>query len=154
MRNAIEKSLTRKVMNFWKWESLWGNFTTVKLPFTPELAIHADIAQNWDPIMKDNIMVTGYMVLACGLYQSCTGDDRYTKDGSLVYQVTNRRKYQHSIHTMNKALHENWKNSKHLLYPCEVRFLGTGLDLPALLISTQSQIGSTVCAIWKALLVQ
>lgn len=66
-------------------------------------------------------MVTGYMVLACGLYQSCTGDNRYAKDGSLVYQVTNRRKYKHSIHTMNKALHENWKNSKHLLYPCEVR---------------------------------
>lgn len=65
-------------------------------------------------------MVTGYMVLACGLYQSCTGDDRYAKEGSLEYQVTSKRRYKHSIHSMNKALHENWKNSKHLLYPCEV----------------------------------
>jgi hypothetical protein len=29
MRNAIDKSCTTKVTNYWKWESLWGNFTTV-----------------------------------------------------------------------------------------------------------------------------
>lgn len=28
----IEKSLTEKVMNYWKWESLWGKFTMVLLP--------------------------------------------------------------------------------------------------------------------------
>ena len=27
-RNIIEKSLTEKVVGFWKWESLWGKFTT------------------------------------------------------------------------------------------------------------------------------
>lgn len=31
MRNSIEKSLVPKVMNYWKWESLWGKFTTVNL---------------------------------------------------------------------------------------------------------------------------
>jgi Linalool dehydratase/isomerase len=39
-RNAIEKSCTQKVMNFWKWESLVGKFN----------------AHDWDPIKKDNIV--------------------------------------------------------------------------------------------------
>lgn len=29
----IEKSTTKDVMNYWKWESLWGKFTLVRLPF-------------------------------------------------------------------------------------------------------------------------
>lgn len=28
MRNSIEKSLTPRVLGYWKWESLWGNFST------------------------------------------------------------------------------------------------------------------------------
>ncbi len=29
----VEKSTTKDVMNYWKWESLWGKFTLVRLPF-------------------------------------------------------------------------------------------------------------------------
>jgi len=39
-RNLIEKSLTQKVMNFWKWESILGKFKT----------------SDWDPIKKDDIV--------------------------------------------------------------------------------------------------
>ena len=39
-RNLIEKSLTTKVMGFWKWESILGKFKF----------------EDWDPIKKDNIV--------------------------------------------------------------------------------------------------
>ncbi|KAL6229375.1 hypothetical protein BDW75DRAFT_245790 [Aspergillus navahoensis] len=106
MRNTIEKSLVPKVMNFWKWETLWGKFGT-----------------NYDPVIKDNIMVTGFLVQAIGIYQSTTGDDRYTKDGSIEFQITNRIRYKHSIHTMYKALINNWDESDFTLYPCEPNWI-------------------------------
>jgi hypothetical protein len=30
MRNAIEKAQSKKVLGFWKWESMWGNFSMVR----------------------------------------------------------------------------------------------------------------------------
>lgn len=38
-RGLIEKSMSKRVMNFWKWESLMGKFTL-----------------DWDPIREDNIV--------------------------------------------------------------------------------------------------
>lgn len=40
-RNSIEKSLTKRIMSYWKWERLTGKFTT-----------------DYDPINYDNIMVS------------------------------------------------------------------------------------------------
>lgn len=122
MRNAIEKSCTQTVVNYWKWESLWGNFTTVSLLVWEVLRSNrlADMLQNWDPVEKDNIMITGYMVLACGVYQSVTGDDRYEKKGSLEFVIDGKNRYKHSIHTMYQALVNNWRQHRMTLYPCEV----------------------------------
>jgi len=54
-RNTIEKSLTPKVLNFWKWETLWGKFST-----------------DFDPVVKDNIMVTGFLLQGVMLYTANT----------------------------------------------------------------------------------
>jgi Ca2+/Na+ antiporter len=46
IRNSIEKSLTPKVLGFWKWESLWGKFTTVSRGFfQPILPLFAELLQ-------------------------------------------------------------------------------------------------------------
>jgi hypothetical protein len=91
MRNCIEKSLTERVIGFWKWESLWGKFTT-----------------NWNPIEKDNIMVSGYVLEAVGLYQSNTGDNRYTKKGSLLFEVDKNHKYAYDFRSIADAVKRNW----------------------------------------------
>jgi hypothetical protein len=66
-------------------------------------------------------MVTGYFLLALMAYTKSTGDDRYTKKGSLKMQVTENAVYQHDIHSCYEALITNWNKSELTLFPCEVR---------------------------------
>jgi len=93
-RNVIKKSFTKKVMGFWKWESLWGHFST-----------------NPDPVNKDNIMVTGFLLLTIMLYTANTGDDCFTKPKSLEFHVTDEKVYYNSVHTMDAALVRQRQNS-------------------------------------------
>ncbi|KAK2761448.1 linalool dehydratase-isomerase precursor [Colletotrichum kahawae] len=51
-QNAIEKSLQKRIMSYWKWESIFGRFTL----------------SDWDPIKKDNI----YEGLADALFNNMT----------------------------------------------------------------------------------
>ncbi|PNP79437.1 hypothetical protein FNYG_07272 [Fusarium nygamai] len=69
-QRVIERSLTQKVLNFWKWERLTGKFSL-----------------DWDPVKKDNIMVTGFLLQGVMLYTANTGDMRYTTPGSLVFNI-------------------------------------------------------------------
>jgi hypothetical protein len=41
-RNTIEKSITPKVLGFWRWESLWGKFTTVRERWALSLPVAAN----------------------------------------------------------------------------------------------------------------
>lgn len=108
-RNCIEKSLTERVVGFWKWESLWGKFN----------------AHNWDPIYKDDIMVSGYVLQAVGIYQSNTGDDRYTKAGSLQFEVDKNHKYRYDFKSIAEALKRNFGEAAYCLYPCEPNWIYT-----------------------------
>jgi hypothetical protein len=65
-------------------------------------------------------MVTGYFLLALMAYTKSTGDDRYTKKGSLKMQATENTLYQHDIHSCYEALITNWNKSELTLFPCEV----------------------------------
>jgi len=109
MRNAIEKSLTEKVVGFWKYESLWGKFN----------------AHDWDPIVKDDIMVSGYVLQALGIYQSNTGDDRYTNPGSLEFVVDKNHKYKYNFKSIADAVKRNWDENAYCLYPCEPNWIYT-----------------------------
>lgn len=119
-RNTIEKSITPKVLGFWRWESLWGKFTTVRMMVPFSLIVVSDKRQNYDPVIKDNIMVTGFLALAIGIYQRNTGDDRYAQKNALDMKITDKISYKHDYHSLYKALVDNWTQSKFCLYPCEV----------------------------------
>ncbi|KAM0346738.1 hypothetical protein ACHAP4_011650 [Fusarium culmorum] len=62
----IRKYCQEKVLNYWKWECLWGKLTT-----------------NYEPILKDNIMLTRFYLLTLEFYGAATLDDKFTKDGAL-----------------------------------------------------------------------
>ncbi|KIV91584.1 hypothetical protein PV10_06104 [Exophiala mesophila] len=112
-RNLIEKSFTKKVMEFWKWESMAGKFN----------------AHDWDPIKKDNIMVTGYILQAVGIYQANTGDDRYTKPGSMTFEITDKLKFPYDLSGVAKAVFRNMNEAAYCLYPCEPNWLYTPCNL-------------------------
>ena len=108
-RNLIEKSCTERVVGFWRWESAWGKFKFSDL----------------DPIKKDDLMVSGYILQAAGIYQSNTGDDRFTKPGSMTFQVTKDKKYPYDIKTVADAVNRNWEEGPYCLFSCEPNWIYT-----------------------------
>ncbi|KAF5013174.1 hypothetical protein FDECE_803 [Fusarium decemcellulare] len=112
-RNSLEKSLTKKVMNYWKWESMLGAF---KL-------------NDWDPIKKDNIMVSGYLAVAMGLYQSSSGDRRYMEKDCLEFVIDDGKHYKTDYRGLLQALENNWRENPFCLYPCEPKWTYTLCNL-------------------------
>ncbi|KAJ3531610.1 hypothetical protein NM208_g8799 [Fusarium decemcellulare] len=112
-RNSLEKSLTKKVMNYWKWESMLGAF---KL-------------NDWDPIKKDNIMVSGYLAVAMGLYQSSSGDRRYLEKDCLEFVIDDGKHYKTDYRGLLQALENNWRENPFCLYPCEPKWTYTLCNL-------------------------
>ncbi|KIW80367.1 hypothetical protein Z517_06982 [Fonsecaea pedrosoi CBS 271.37] len=51
-KKVILKSCQKKVLNYWKWEVLWGKLST-----------------NFHPYRVDNIMLTGFLLLALAMYE-------------------------------------------------------------------------------------
>ncbi|KAJ9612110.1 hypothetical protein H2200_003707 [Cladophialophora chaetospira] len=129
--NVIDKSCTKKVMEFWKYESMAGKFK-----FN---------SHGWDPIKKDNIMVTGYILQAVGIYQSNTGDDRYTKPGSMVFEITDSIKYPYDIKGIADSVHRNMDEAAYCLYPCEPNWLYTPCNLVGIggILLTDRLLGNT-----------
>jgi hypothetical protein len=115
-RRIIEKSLTPTVLNFWKWERLLGNFTT-----------------DCDPVKRDNIMVTGFFLEGLMLYIANTRDERYSQPGSLRFQVTKDRVFEYDIHTMWKAIMDQWKQNPYCLFPCEPNWIYTPCNFQGLI---------------------
>ncbi|MEJ7716661.1 MAG: hypothetical protein WKF31_01375 [Thermoleophilaceae bacterium] len=81
-RNAIEKMLDRRVWRYWALENLWGNFRW-----------------NPDPIVRDNVMLSGYYALQIGLYERVTGDHRYSEPGALTFRWSDRKAFEWDFHS-------------------------------------------------------
>ncbi|KAF5652788.1 hypothetical protein F25303_2925 [Fusarium sp. NRRL 25303] len=105
-QRVIERSLTQKVLNFWKWERLTGKFSL-----------------DWDPVKKDNIMVTGFLLQGVMLYTANTGDMRYTKPGSLVFNIDDNNSYRYSLHDLQETLVRQWSASTYCLISCEPNWI-------------------------------
>lgn len=110
--NVIEKSLQEKVMSYWKWESLLGHFTL-----------------DFDPIVWDNIMVSGFFLKALSLFTNATGDMRYAVPDCLEFVITDKKRYKHDIHLINKHLLRNWDKHAYSIFPCEPNWIYTPCNL-------------------------
>lgn len=106
-RNLIEKYLQKRVWSYWMYETAWGHFNLT----------------NFDPATRDNVMLTGWLGLQANLYMSNTGDMRYAEPGSLTFRLNSRTAYPHSVHTLAKSVHENFKSSEFGLYACEPNWI-------------------------------
>ncbi|KIW16508.1 hypothetical protein PV08_06563 [Exophiala spinifera] len=102
-QNCIEKSLQKRIMSYWKWESIFGKFTL----------------SDWDPIKKDNIMVTGYLSCVIGLYSQVTGDRRYMGKNALEFVIDDGKHYKTNFEGLADALNDNMTQNPYCLYPCE-----------------------------------
>ena len=67
--NLIRKHIDRKTWNYWFWESLWGNF---------------QIQRN--PVTIDNIMLSGFLGVSLGLFETASGASPFSAPGSLTFR--------------------------------------------------------------------
>ncbi len=100
-RRLIDKVTQPKVWRYWALEQAWGNFSI-----------------DWDPMKKDNIMLSGYLGVGIGAYESTTGDTHYRAADALPFRL-GKRTWPYSHDRLAEAVHRNMAASDLTLYPCE-----------------------------------
>ncbi|EFX00340.1 hypothetical protein CMQ_7342 [Grosmannia clavigera kw1407] len=114
-RRIIARSLTPDVLGFWKWESLLGRFSA-----------------DFDPVLHDNIMVTGFLLQGLMLYTANTGDERYCRKNSVRFQVTSDRTYAYDLHSIRDSVLHQWQASPFCLFACEPNWIYTPCNFQGL----------------------
>jgi hypothetical protein len=73
-------------------------------------------------------MLSGYIGVVLGAYESTTGDDRYRRPGSLPFQV-GRRTFPYNVDEIAAAVHANMRRSRMTLFPCEPNWVYSGCNM-------------------------
>lgn len=110
-RNLIAKMQDKRVWKYWRLENMWGNLDT-----------------NPDPIPKDNIMLSGYMGLMLGLYESNTGDEIYDAPGAIAFRWKDDRVFSYDHPSIVEAVYQNFKRSRFGMFPCEPNWIYTACN--------------------------
>lgn len=110
-RRLIAKMQDKRVWKYWRLENMWGNFDL-----------------DPDPIPKDNIMLSGYLGLMIGLYESNTGDEEYDEKGCVQFRWDDRRTFAYDHHSIIDAVSANFKGSPFGMFPCEPNWIYTGCN--------------------------
>jgi hypothetical protein len=105
-RNLIEKWQERICWAYWAKESVWGH-----LHYNP------------DPVPRDNIMLTGWLGYQVASYVSNTGDTRYCEPGSITFRHPRGQEFRYDLHSLTRALVDNFDRSDFCLYPCEPNWI-------------------------------
>ena len=105
-RNLIDKWQERICWAYWAKESVWGH-----LRYDP------------DPVPRDNIMLTGWLTYQLASYVSNTGDTRYSEPGSITFRHPRGQEYRYDLHSLTRALVDNFERSDFTLYPCEPNWI-------------------------------
>ena len=106
-RNAITKMLDKRVWGYWAIENLWGN-----------------LRWNPDPADRENVMLTGFLGLQVGMYESLN-DNRFSQPGALTFTWNDQRGYPNSFATLAESIRRNMLQSDFTLFPCEPNWIYT-----------------------------
>jgi len=101
-RNAIVKMTDKRVWKYWFWENLWGNGRL-----------------NPDPMVRENIMISGWFALTLGAHQVSSGDRRFDVPGSLPFRWSERKTYAYDYPKIAETLVGNFNKNAMCLFPCE-----------------------------------
>lgn len=102
-QNMINKFTQPVVWRYWFYENLLGN-----------------LAWDADPIARDNIMLSGFMLRTLGYYTSATGDDTFSKPGSLTFHWSDSRSFAYDHHKIYDSVVRNFgRYDDYNHFPCE-----------------------------------
>ncbi|TAM65258.1 hypothetical protein [Mycobacterium sp.] len=110
-RNLIDKLTLPPIWRYWAFEQTWGN-----------------LSLDWDPMKRDNIMLSGYLGTMLGAYESNTGDDRYRHSGALPFRL-GKRTWPYTHDMVATAVHDNMQRSGMTLFPCEPNWIYSACNM-------------------------
>jgi len=110
-RNLIDKLTLPQTWRYWAFEQTWGN-----------------LSLDWDPMKRDNIMLSGYLGTMLGAYESNTGDDRYRRSGALPFRL-GKRTWPYTHDMVASAVHDNMRRSGMTLFPCEPNWIYSACNM-------------------------
>ena len=114
MAKLIERMTDQRVWKYWQVE----NFLAYGDP-------------NPDPIIKDNVMLTGFYQSQIGLYVAATGSKKFDEPGCLKFIWKDGRTFAYDHTSMNEAIIDNLERSKFGLYACEPKWVFTICNIQA-----------------------
>lgn len=104
--NLILKQTNHRVWKYWAIENLWGNFVN-----------------NPDPIIRENIMYTGFCATQMAMYHSATGKNDFNQPNSFLLEHPSGKKFSYSLPTLVQALDRDAKLSSFTLVACEPNWI-------------------------------
>jgi Linalool dehydratase/isomerase len=104
--NLIRKHVDRKTWNYWYWESLWGNFKLEK-----------------NPVATDNIMLSGFLGVSLGLFETASGTSPFAAPGALTYRWDEKTAFPYSHETLLGEVVKNYKRYDLGWFPCEPKWI-------------------------------
>jgi len=104
--NLIRKHIDRKTWNYWYWESLWGNFRIEK-----------------NPVHTDNIMLSGFLGVSLGLFETASGTSPFAAPGALTFRWDETTAFPYSHSTLMQEIVRNYKRYDLGWFPCEPRWI-------------------------------
>lgn len=102
MRNLVLKQLDLRVWRYWQLLNRVGNLDS-----------------NPDPLVRDNIMFSGFTGDQINLYEAATGSTRFDEPGSLTFVWEDGRTFEYDHHSWMEAVQRNFEKSRLGFFPCE-----------------------------------
>ena len=104
--NLIRKHIHRNTWNYWYWESLWGNFKADK-----------------NPVHLDNIMLSGFLGVSLGLFETASGTSPFKAPGALTFRWDDKTAFPYSHSSLLQEVVKNYKRYDIGWFPCEPRWI-------------------------------
>ena len=104
----IERMTDQRVWKYWRLE----NFL-------------ATGRRNPDPIIDDNVMLTGFYQSQISMYEAATGSTRFDEPGSLKFVWKDGRVFAYDHRSLSEAIVDNLERSNLGLYSCEPTWVFT-----------------------------
>jgi hypothetical protein len=102
MRNLVHKQTDLRVWRYWRTLNLVGNLDA-----------------NPDPLVRDNIMFSGFTGDQINLYEAATGSTIFDEPGSLTFVWEDGRTFAYDHHSWMEAVRANFEKSRMVFFPCE-----------------------------------
>jgi len=104
--NLIRKHIHRNTWNYWFWECLWGNGRIEK-----------------NPVTIDNIMLSGFLGVSLGLFETSSGTSPFAAPGSLTFRWDEKTAFPYSHESMLEEVVKNFKRYDLGWFPCEPKWI-------------------------------